>query len=73
LKGVGERATVAVANGQIVKPILKRVIGNSAVVTSEGRITTANQQSNHERVLAHLSSGADIKAVHTPVKTLSAT
>ena len=54
-KAIGEGTTLAVATGQIVKPILKRVIGITAVVTRECRITKAYQQSNYERVLAHLS------------------
>ena len=42
-KAVSEGAALAVATGQIVEPILKRVVGITAVVTCEGRITEANQ------------------------------
>jgi hypothetical protein len=34
---------MAVATRQIVKPILKRVVRVTAIVTSEGKIAEANQ------------------------------
>jgi hypothetical protein len=37
-KAVSEGAALAVTTGEIVKPILKRVIGIAAVVACEGRI-----------------------------------
>jgi len=38
-KAIGEGTTLAVATGQIVKPILKRVIGIATIVAREGRMT----------------------------------
>jgi hypothetical protein len=42
-KTVCEGAALSVAAGEIVKSILKRLVGVAAVVTCQGRITEANQ------------------------------
>jgi hypothetical protein len=42
-KAVSEGAALPVATGQIVKLVLERVVGITAVITREGRIAEANQ------------------------------
>ena len=41
-KAIREGATLTVATSEIVKPILKRLVGIAAVVTRKGRINEAN-------------------------------
>src|ERR1700758_3961118 len=56
--------------------MLKRIIGITAVVTRERRISKPNQQCNHCRVLAHLSSlrkWAQIFSKYTFPRTLRLT
>jgi len=42
-KPICEGAALPVATGEIVKPILKRIVGITAVVAREGRIAQASQ------------------------------